>query len=130
MGLAQWQAKVRQVPPREKIQCFSKKRKELPNITNADIINAFTYGTTCEALVHALEREAPRMTQDLLDVTTKYTMREEAILETLAVNARPVLTIIVVVTTMMRLPWLATATIRRRRTRSTVGRRWLLRARS
>ena len=39
------------------IQRFSKKRNELPNITNADVINAFICGTTCEALVHVLGHE-------------------------------------------------------------------------
>jgi hypothetical protein len=33
---------------RKYVQRFSKKRNELPNITDADVINAFTYGTTYE----------------------------------------------------------------------------------
>ena len=56
--------------PQEYIQRFSKKRNELPNITDADIINTFTYGMTSEALIHALNRETLRMMWELLDVAT------------------------------------------------------------
>ena len=42
---------------REYIQNFSKKRNELPNITDANVINAFICGMTYEALVHAPDRE-------------------------------------------------------------------------
>ena len=55
---------------REYIQCFSKKHNELPNITDANVINAFICGTNYEALVHALGHETPRMTWELLDVAT------------------------------------------------------------
>lgn len=33
---------------------FSQKRNELPDATYADLVSAFTYGTTNEALVHEL----------------------------------------------------------------------------
>jgi hypothetical protein len=39
------------------------------------VINAFIYGMTCEALVHALGRETPCMTMKLQDITTS----EEAV---------------------------------------------------
>jgi hypothetical protein len=52
----------------EYIQRFSKKRNELLNITDADMINAF--GMTYEALIHALGHETPCMTRELLDVAT------------------------------------------------------------
>ena len=55
---------------REYIQCFSKMRNELSNITKADVINAFIYGTTCETLSHTLDHETPRTTQEVLDVAT------------------------------------------------------------
>jgi hypothetical protein len=64
---------------RKYVQRFSKKHNELPNITDADVINAFTYGTTCEALVHALRHETPCMAQELLDIATKYATGEEAV---------------------------------------------------
>jgi hypothetical protein len=64
---------------REYIQRFSKKHNELPNIADADVINAFIYGTTCEALVPVLSRETPRMTWELLDIATQYATGEEAI---------------------------------------------------
>jgi hypothetical protein len=63
----------------EYIKRFSKKRNELPNITNADVINAFTYGMMCEALDYALRHNAPQTTWELLDVTTKYATGEEAV---------------------------------------------------
>jgi hypothetical protein len=34
---------------------------------------------TCETLVHVLGRETPRMTRELLDITTQYTTGEEAV---------------------------------------------------
>jgi hypothetical protein len=55
---------------REYIRCFSKKHNELPNITDADVINAFICDMTCEVLVHALGRETSCMTRELLDVIT------------------------------------------------------------
>jgi hypothetical protein len=64
---------------REYIQRFSKKRNELPNITNADVINALTCGTTCEVLIHMLRHEALRTMWELLDIATKYAMSEMAI---------------------------------------------------
>jgi hypothetical protein len=55
---------------REYIQRFSKKHNELPNITDTDVINAFICGTTYEMLIHALDRETPRMMRELLDIAT------------------------------------------------------------
>jgi hypothetical protein len=43
------------------------------------MINAFTCGMTCEALVHVLGRKTPCITWELLDVATKYAIGEEAI---------------------------------------------------
>jgi hypothetical protein len=42
-----------------------------PNITGVDVINTFIYGTTCEALIHVLDRETSSTTWELLDVTTQ-----------------------------------------------------------
>ena len=55
---------------REYIQRFSTKHNELPNITDTDMINAFIYGMTCEALVHALGHETSRTLRELLDIAT------------------------------------------------------------
>jgi hypothetical protein len=41
------------------MKSFSKKRNKLPNMTDADVINAFTCGTTNKAFIHALGRQAP-----------------------------------------------------------------------
>jgi hypothetical protein len=63
----------------EYIQLFSKKRNELPNITNADVINALTCSTTCEVLIHTLRHEALRTMWELLGITTKYSTSEVAV---------------------------------------------------
>jgi hypothetical protein len=63
----------------EYIQCFSKKRNELPNITDANVIIAFICDMTCEVLIHALSHKTPRTTQELLDITTQYTTGEEVV---------------------------------------------------
>jgi hypothetical protein len=42
------------------------------------VINAFTGSMTYEALVHALRRETPHTMQELLEITTKCAMGEEA----------------------------------------------------
>ena len=51
------------------------KHNELQNITDADMINAFICGMTCEALGH----ETLRTTRELLNVTTQYATDEQAI---------------------------------------------------
>ena len=43
------------------------------------MINAFIYGTTYEALVHALSRETPCMMRELLDVAAQYATSEETV---------------------------------------------------
>jgi hypothetical protein len=63
----------------EYIQCFSKRRNELPNITDADAIHAFICSTTYEALVLVLGCETPSMMWELLDIATQYATGEEAI---------------------------------------------------
>ena len=64
---------------RKYIQRFSKKRNELPNISDADVINAFICSMTCEALVYALGRETPCTTRELQDVAIQYATGEEAV---------------------------------------------------
>ena len=46
------------------------KRNELPNITDADMINTFIYDMTSEALVHVLRHKTLRMMQEPQDITT------------------------------------------------------------
>jgi hypothetical protein len=43
----------------EYIRCFSKKHNELPNVTNTNVINAFTCGMTCKVFIHVFRCEAP-----------------------------------------------------------------------
>lgn len=64
---------------REYIRRFSRKRTELSNVTDADIIGAFLAGTSCRSLVHELGRVGPRTTKELLDTATYFASGEEAI---------------------------------------------------
>lgn len=64
---------------RDYIRRFSQKRNELPDATDADVVSAFTYGTTNEALVHELGRGQPRTTADLLDIATKFVDGENVV---------------------------------------------------
>jgi hypothetical protein len=43
------------------------------------VINAFIYGTTCEALIHTLGCETPRTMRELLDIATQYAIGKEAV---------------------------------------------------
>ena len=63
----------------EYIRRFSIQCNELPHIVNADRIRAFISGMTNEALVHELGHNKPRMTRELLDLTTSHASGEEAI---------------------------------------------------
>ena len=44
---------------------------------DADVIRAFIFGMTNEALVHELRRNKPRMIQELLDLATSHVSDEE-----------------------------------------------------
>jgi hypothetical protein len=43
------------------------------------MIGAFLSRTTCESLVHKLERKCPQTTKELLDITTSHASSEEAV---------------------------------------------------
>ena len=43
------------------------------------MIGAFLSGTTCESLVHKLGCKGPRITKELLDITTSHASGEEAV---------------------------------------------------
>jgi hypothetical protein len=64
---------------REYIQRFSKKRTELPNITDSDVIGAFLAGTTCRDLVSKLGRKTPTKASELMDIATKFASGQEAV---------------------------------------------------
>jgi hypothetical protein len=51
----------------------------LPDVTDADVIGAFLFKTTCESLVHKLGRKGPRTTKDLLDIAMSHASSEEAV---------------------------------------------------
>ncbi|KAJ1289641.1 hypothetical protein BS78_02G180300 [Paspalum vaginatum] len=59
--------------------CTPQKRNELPDVTDADVGSAFTYGTTNEALIHELGRGRPKTTADLLDIAIKFADGEDAV---------------------------------------------------
>jgi hypothetical protein len=43
------------------------------------VINAFICGMTCKVFIHALGRETPRTTLELLDITTQYAIDKEVV---------------------------------------------------
>jgi hypothetical protein len=47
--------------------------------TDTDIVSAFTYGTTNEALIHEFGRGRLRTVVDLLDIATKFNDGEDAV---------------------------------------------------
>jgi hypothetical protein len=55
------------------------KRNKLPNATDVDVVRAFTYGTTNEAIVHKLGRGQPKTVADLFDIVTKFADGEDAV---------------------------------------------------
>jgi hypothetical protein len=55
---------------RDYIRRFSQKSNELLDAIDADVISAFTNGTTNEALIHELGQGRPRTTADLIDIAT------------------------------------------------------------
>jgi len=51
----------------------------LPDVADADVIEAFLSGITCKSLVHKLRRKGPRTTKELLDIATSHASGEEAV---------------------------------------------------
>lgn len=52
---------------------------EFSDTTDVDVVSAFTYDTTNEALVHELGRERPRTNANLLNIATKFANGEDAV---------------------------------------------------
>jgi hypothetical protein len=50
------------------------------DITDVNVINAFTHGTTCESFVHNLGCSNPCTTREVLNIAATHAMGEEAIL--------------------------------------------------
>ena len=78
-----WDLKSYQQEPskslRDYIRRFSQRCNSLPDVIDADIINAFLFEATCESLIHKLGCLKPRTTHDLLDVATNHASGEEAV---------------------------------------------------
>lgn len=64
---------------RECIRCFSQQYDNLPNMVDADVVDAFLSGTTFEPLVHELGSRCPRTARELLDIATSHASSEEAV---------------------------------------------------
>jgi hypothetical protein len=64
---------------RDYIRRFSKRRTELPNITDSDVIGAFLASTTCRDLVSKLGRKTPTRAIELIDIATKFASGQEAV---------------------------------------------------
>ena len=64
---------------RDYIRRFSQRCNFLPDVVDADVINAFLSGTTYESLIHKLGCLKPRTTRDLLDIATDHASSEEAV---------------------------------------------------
>ena len=58
---------------------FSKHCTKLPNIIDSNVIGAFIASTTCKELVHELGCKTPTSTSQLLNITTNFASREEAV---------------------------------------------------
>jgi hypothetical protein len=67
----------------EYIRHFSKRCTVLPGTTDNDAISAFQNGTTCTSLIHRLRCRMPRMTRELLNITSNHADGEEAVAMTL-----------------------------------------------
>lgn len=64
---------------RDYIRCFSRQCNKLTNLTDVDVISAFTSGTTSETLVHKLGYKGPGTTNKLLDIATTHALGEDAV---------------------------------------------------
>lgn len=51
----------------------------MTNLATADVISAFISTTTSETLVHKIGRKSPRITKELLDITTTHASGENAV---------------------------------------------------
>jgi hypothetical protein len=67
---------------REFIQCFCNKRNVTPKVDDKSIIVFFNRGLRGSSLIRKLAMKNPRTLEDMLDITNKYAMAEEATLDT------------------------------------------------
>lgn len=61
------------------IRRFSQTRNELLDAIDINVVSAFTYGTTNEALVHELGQGSSKTIVDLLNIATKFVDGEDAV---------------------------------------------------
>jgi hypothetical protein len=86
-----WGLKSFKKEPSESLQDyihrFSRQCNSLPNVVEADVVNAFLTGTTCKSLVHKLSCRKPCTTRELLYIATNHTFGEEVV-EVVFTNGR------------------------------------------
>jgi hypothetical protein len=63
----------------EFIQCFCNKRNIIPKVDDKSIIMFFNQGLILDLQAH---HEEPRMSEDMVAITNKYALTEEATLDT------------------------------------------------
>jgi hypothetical protein len=64
---------------RDFIRHFSKHCTELPRVAQSEIVHTFLEGMTCRDLVCELGRSPPVDSNELFDIATSFTFREEAV---------------------------------------------------
>jgi hypothetical protein len=67
---------------REFIQCFCSKRNLIPEVDDKLIIMFFKKGLRDSSLIRKLTMKSPSMSEEMLAITNKYAMVEEATLDT------------------------------------------------
>jgi hypothetical protein len=56
-----------------------KPHTEIPNVTDSDVIGAFLAETSCQDMVSKLGRKTPNKANELMDITTKFALRQEVV---------------------------------------------------
>jgi hypothetical protein len=66
----------------EFIQCFCNKRNTIPEVDDKSIIMFFNKGLRDSFLIRKLTMKSPRTSEEMLAITNKYALAEEAALDT------------------------------------------------
>jgi hypothetical protein len=67
---------------REFIQCLCNKRNNIPEVDDKSIIMFFKKGLGDSSLIYRFTMKNPRMSEEMLTITNKYALVEEATLDT------------------------------------------------
>jgi hypothetical protein len=75
-----WDLRSCRQQPGESLQEYIRRfSKQLPNITDSDVIGAFLVDTTCRDLVSKLGCKTPTKASKLMDIATKFASGQEAV---------------------------------------------------